>query len=507
MPEMILGLDVGSDTIKAILAARKGRRDVRVMAAEAVRLEEGVDLDAALQALAGKIRPQMSSGARCLVSLPPSDVMFRQIHLPFHDETRIRKTLSFELEPLLPLPIEEVVVDYVHLPDGGLIVAAIGKERIRKIITAVEAHLGMVSVVDIATAALAVPLLDQKSLTGTGILLDIGASSTFAVFYEKNAMVQIRSFVFGGNTITSALAQDLACETGEAERIKIRADYGTKNGLARAFCRQFCVSLKSTVEFMLLNETLHSAPARITVTGGGSLFQPLREELGKTFVAETVDYATSGQLDVDRRLRGTYQPPIMNTALATARRAFAASKSFNFRQGEFVPHSILGSLRTQFKWGAIAAAIVVLLAALSLFLDYRLMSVEASFVKKQISQIFKKHYPPNTVMVDPVAQLKARLEADRKTYAMDSGSSASSVIGLLKEMSGRIPPSLDIVLTHLHYENNLVLVKGEAKKIDDISAVKNELSKSKHFKTVTVGSTSLGKEGARVDFDLRIELR
>jgi hypothetical protein len=110
-------------------------------------------------------------------------------------------------------------------------------------------------------------------------------------------------------------------------------------------------------------------------------------------------------------------------------------------------------------------------------------------------------------MVDPVAQLKMKLAEDKKTYGIDSGSSASSVIGLLKELSSLIPPALDIVITHFHYENNLVLVKGEAKKIDDISAVKNELLKSKYFKAVDVGSTSLGKEGAKVDFDLRIELQ
>ncbi len=220
-----------------------------------------------------------------MVSLPPSDVMFRQIHLPFRDESKIKKTLPFELEPLLPLPIEEVVVDYVHLPDDGLLAAAVGKERIRKVISAVEEHLGEVSVIDIATAALALPLLEQKALTGAGILLDIGASSTFAVFYEKNAMVQIRSFAFGGNTITDALAQDLSCDQEEAEFVKINAAYGTKTGGALAACREFCVSLTNTVEFMRLNETLHSAPAQILVTGGGSLFKPLCDELEKTFGA------------------------------------------------------------------------------------------------------------------------------------------------------------------------------------------------------------------------------
>ena len=53
----------------------------------------------------------------------------------------------------------------------------------------------------------------------------------------------------------------------------------------------------------------------------------------------------------------------------------------------------------------------------------------------------------------------------------------------------------------------LVSIKGEAKKTDDISAVRNELLKSRYFKDVTMGSTSLAKDGGKVDFDLRIELK
>ena len=36
--------------------------------------------------------------------------------------------------------------------------------------------------------------------------------------------------------------------------------------------------------------------------------------------------------------------------------------------------------------------------------------------------------------------------------------------------------------------------------------IKNDLSKSKYFKNVVINSSSLDREGARVNFDLRIEL-
>ena len=508
MPQTILGLDIGADTIKAVLTQASGRMDVRVIASEIVRVEDGVDLEAALKRMAETIRPLALSRIRCVVSLPPSDVMFRQIRLPFRDESKIKKTLPFELEPLLPLPIEEVVADYVHLPDGGLLTVAVGKERIRKVLSAVEAHLGEVTIIDIATAALALPLLEQEALSGAGILLDIGASSTFAVFYEKNALVQIRSFTFGGNTITSALAEDLACDPAEAESVKISAAYGTKTGGALAICRVFCVSLANTIELMRLNETLHSPPVEILVTGGGSLFKPLVDDLEKTFgvSVKALDFGRSGQPEIDEKLQSCYSSPIMNTALATVKRAFASRKSFNFRQGEFAAKSVSGDLGKQVKWGAIIVGIILLLAAVDLFLDYQWQAKQVGNLKNQISMIFKKHYP-HAQMVDPVAQLRTKLAEDKKTYGIDDGGSGVTVLELLKDMSGFISPAMDIILTHMHYENNIVLLTGEAKKIEDVTNVKNELLKSKYFKNVAINSTSLAREGAKLNFDLRIELR
>jgi DNA-binding protein len=81
------------------------------------------------------------------------------------------------------------------------------------------------------------------------------------------------------------------------------------------------------------------------------------------------------------------------------------------------------------------------------------------------------------------------------------------VVDLLKEISDLISASHDIVINNFQYENIVVSIKAQVKNIDDVSAVKNELLQSKHFKDVAIGSTSLAKDGGKVDFDLRIELK
>jgi hypothetical protein len=405
--------------------------------------------------------------------------------------------------------VEEIGADYLPLPDGGLLAAAVEKVKIREILAAVEANLGPVSAIDVAPAARVSSLLDSREASGTGLVLDVGEFSTCAAFFEKNALVQIRSFAFGGNTITRALAGDLSLPDAEAEKIKIAAAYGAKTDQTAAACRDLARTLSNTVEFLRLNEILKDAPDRIFLTGGGSLFKELGDELGKIFgvPVESLDAQLPGHPDMDKNLKSRCLPQAMGTALAAAARGTVSRRSFNFRQGEFALRSFSGNFRRQLRWGAAIAAVVLLLAAVDLVLDYSMKAGQAADLKNSISRIFKKHFPPSTVMVDPVSQLQKKLAEDRRVLGMEDSGSNLAALELLKELSETIPPSLDIVLTHLHYENNVVLLQGEAKIVDDVTRMKNELAKSKSFRNVAVGRTALAAEGARVNFDMRIELK
>ncbi|MBP7230518.1 MAG: pilus assembly protein PilM [Syntrophaceae bacterium] len=508
MPEIILGLDVGTDTVKAVLAALRGRTVTRIFAAETVRFDENVELDAALKKIADTLLPLLPEHLRCVVSISPSQVMFRHVRLPFRDDAKIKKTLFFELEPLLPVPVEEVVADYVQLPDEGLLTAVCAKDRVRQVISAVETHLGSVLVIDIAASVLALPLLEQKSLTGCGMILDIGASSTCAVFYEKNALIQIRSFSFGGDVVTRVLADERHCSLQDAEQVKITDANAAKTGGTVEACRKFCLSLANTLEYMKLNDIFQSVPDRILLTGGGSLFSPLREELIRQIgiPVSDLDLGSSGQMQMEEKIRERYVSPVMNTALASVKRAFLSRKSFNFRQGEFAYRSVSISFKKLLIRGGMIAGILVLLAAADIFLSYQWQASRAADLKKQISIIFKKHYPSAAIMADPVQQLRTKLADDRKMYGLDSGTSGVTALEALRDLSGFIPSGLDVLITSVHYEGGKMLLKGEAKKIDDVTSVKNGLLKSKYFKNVAIGSTALSKEGDKVNFDLRIDM-
>ena len=503
MSQVLLGLDIGSSAIKAVLFTRKGLAGGHILDARILDMDDCGGLEEALKKLGEN---KMFTEASCCLTLPPADVMFRQVNLPFRDDNRIRKTLAFELEPLLPVSIDDVVTDYVMVPRNGLLVAAMTKSNIAGWIEKVEASLGKVSVIDVSIAALAAQIPADQCLGG-GIVLDIGARSTAVAFYEEGALVQIRSLAFGGVPITEALAQDLSVSTTQAEQKKISGDFPAVCPKTEDVCRHFCAELQNTIEFMKLNGSLRNPPAHLLVTGGGSLFTPLQKELEKSLALtpETLDLVHHKRLDMDEGVR--LQPQVMNTSIAAALRVPTGRKSFNLQQAEFAKKNIRRNVGGQFKWAAILAGIILLLAAANQALDYKLKTQRLDSLKKQIAMIFKKDFPDATTMIDPVQQLKTKLDENKKGFGAYKGSSETTVLNILKEMSGLIASSLDIIIYNFSYENGVINLKGEAKNVDEISAIKSELMKSKYFKEVTMGSTSLVKDGGKVNFDLRIDVQ
>ncbi|MFO7568448.1 MAG: type II secretion system protein GspL [Smithellaceae bacterium] len=506
MPGTIVGLDIGAETIKAVAVVAKGRTGVRVRAAETVRLTPDTDPEAALKALAEKMAQTVS---RVVISLPASDVMFRQITLPFRDDGRIRKTLPFEIEPLLPVPVDDVYLDYMKLSAGKLLVAAARRQHVKKWIQRVEAVLGPVSAVEVSGVLLHAASAPSGSANGPGIVLDVGESVTTAVFCDAGAIIELRSFAFGGQTITNALARDLDCDFDAAETVKQSGRYPQDSVEVRAACRSFCDQLQNTIEFMALSETMSKSPVYLTLTGGGALFLPLHKQLEETFglTPDVLDVAGSGPLDIDPKAQASFQPQVFNTALAAAKRAWSTKRLLNFRAGDPAAARAGAGLQGQIRRLSVLGAVIVLLFTAGVYLDYHTQALQAARLKEQIRVLFVRHVGPGAVMVDPLRQMENKLSESQKSYGLQEGMSDVTVVDLLREISARVTPSVDLTLTSFYYENKVALLKGEARSMDDVTAVKNELANSAHFKEAALGATSMASDGSKVNFDLRLELR
>ncbi|MEZ4550723.1 MAG: hypothetical protein R2874_09675 [Desulfobacterales bacterium] len=52
------------------------------------------------------------SGAETIASVPPKFISYRNFQVPFKDRKKIRQVLPFELEPVLPFAVDDLIIDF-----------------------------------------------------------------------------------------------------------------------------------------------------------------------------------------------------------------------------------------------------------------------------------------------------------------------------------------------------------------------------------------------------------
>src|SRR6056297_3499262 len=83
-----------------------------------------------------------TNGAICLITVPPALISYRNIRIPFKENRKIRQVLPFEVEPLLPFPLDEVILDFQtarQSENSDVIAAAVEKAKLQPILDALAA--------------------------------------------------------------------------------------------------------------------------------------------------------------------------------------------------------------------------------------------------------------------------------------------------------------------------------------------------------------------------------
>ena len=126
-------------------------------------------------------------------------------------------------------------------------------------------------------------------------------------------------------------------------------------------------------------------------------------------------------------------------------------------------------------------------------------------LRQDINAEFKKYDPEATRVVDPVAQLRGKIAEARKLSAGMGDTTEATALDLLREISVIAPANL--LLTSFSLDGDAIALKGEALNFDAVDTFKKAFANSKYFKTVTIGTTNMMKQGSKVEFDLKVTLK
>ncbi|MFZ4437463.1 MAG: pilus assembly protein PilM [Syntrophales bacterium] len=509
MPENILGLDIGAGSVKAVILSRGFRGGHRIVAARRVEIREPGGLPEALQQL---FADDAFRGTLCMTAISSGLLSFRSVRLPFRDEKKIGQTIAFALEPLIQQPLDGVFIDYRVTARGEqseIFAALADRSLVGERAALLSPYVRDTAVIDISAVPLASSLLSRPDFPTCAILLDIGALDTTAIFTGNGKILHIRHFRFGGEMATRVVAEALRIDIATAEALKKSGELPEEAGSAiRGICDRFFSELKNTQTFLRGQEGQGEAPTRIILTGGGARTPGIAEGLSRRFAVhvEQTNLMVSGGFEIDTTLRSSWDPVVMDQALALAARPLGKGSGFNFRQRASEAQAGYGELRHRLKTGSIVALVILLLAGVELGLDDYGARIRLDSLKKEINAEFRKSLPEVTRVVDPVIQLKGKIsEAKKLAAGMGDAASAVTALDILKEISALAPP--DLLVNSLALDEDVVGIKGEARNFDAVETVKKTFANSKYFKTVAIGSTNMMKQGTGVEFDLKIILK
>lgn len=504
MPQPVLALEVDAGEIKAALV-EASFRESRVLGLyrEPIALD-GSSLAEQLRRFVA--RHEIPADATVLSALPGDAATWRRIDMPFRDRKRLEQTVPFELEAQVPFALDDVVIDY-HVvsreKEGSSVLAAlVQKEDLRVHLHALQEAGLDPKIVDVAPlAALNALAVSQKEVPADCVFVTGSERRVVVAVYRGGALAGVRSIVTPAAR-PLPVPQPPPAEGEEpvpapAERVDLDPD-----DLARSVFSDLRWSIAA------LYGGTPAAHTPCLVWGDG----PLYDRLG-AMLADAVD------LDVrpwaegpSRRVAQPWsqQAPAFAVPLGLAMREVlqAGAVGVNFRKGEFAYHRTQDELRAAL-WRTAALAAVVLLAIFGhTVVEQQRLAARADALRAGIARVFTATLAEVRPGPDPVAQLRATIDADQKKLATLGDVvpiDGATAIDAMRELAVAVPAEVPVDIDEFTMDTGEIRIRATSASYETVDALKQRIEERNYFGAVEVKNVKSNREGG-VAFLLLLQL-
>ena len=480
MSKHILGIDIRARSISAVLVKSASKTN-RIEALAHTAISGFQDVEKGLAACLEKISQTAEmSGVVCMASLPADQFFFRNLKVPFREKKKIRQILPYELEAILPFPVEELVIDFYEPQSdrqADLVSAAIEKSKMEFYLAALSALNIDPKIVTVGGYVTACCLAKFGDIPDNCLFVDVGQTRFMLCLIVSGEVHFIRSF-------------------------PRPPDLSAADGLLAA-------EIQRTRHAFSENVSHKFDPTLIFLSGNGLSANTFKEGMLKQLgiSIETPNLLLTAGLSTENATHMQWDSAQMDHAFALTLIEKEDLSVLNFRQGPFAFKKHWAKYKNQLIKTGILAGLILALIFTGIIVNSFTLKKKIDRLDARIVSTFKAAFPKVEKIVDPLQQMQTKLKSARLQFAYpEEAESRIRHIDILNDISKLVPVNTDVELTRLVTGPEVVLISGQTDTFNSVNIVKNSLEKGHLFEKITISSANIDKTENRVRFNLKIQL-
>ena len=512
-----VGLDIGQTAIKAVRFRRRltGRETIEYFH---LPLPYGKPEHSEPAHRAGQLRNflwqhGLYEGGEIVTALPCQDVFIRTLSFPFRDAAKLEQVVPFEVENLIPMPLDDVAMGSMILPQRALIEGVPRQKGAEVLVTAapkdkMAEHLKFLAAADFQPAVVGVDGMALYSVTkflqeegarvpGDLAIIDVGATKTTLCLIHDGRPIVLRTVLWGGNHLTRSLAVRYACSFAEAERRKRTMAVQEIDAWLEPLLKELRVSLHA------YEGTVHQRLSHCWVSGGGAKLRDLSghvaHELGLAPVGPRQGFGANCPRAFSIAFGLAIHPKIVRPRWKTKVIGSNVAVDLNASAEHGSASSDLAKQDRRFAfWGVL---LLLILGSVDLFVHVIVKDRTLQQLKQGLQTQFVQSFGGSVGSGEELDVARYRVGQLEKSLGVIDGRQHQVLVSL-STLASHIPSGVSLTIRDLTIEGSAVHLEGETTSFDAVEKIKQTFVVDGTFRDVSVSDTRVGAVANQVIFRL-----
>jgi type IV pilus assembly protein PilM len=304
MTKNIVGVDIGSRSLRAVEVADVDKPRPTIVRFSEMALSDGAASRGEVlepQTVASALKQLWSAGGfkskNVVLGMGNQRVLARDLTVAKASRERIRESLPFQVQDMLPVPVADALLDFYPYKEtegengpvlNGLLIAAVKDAVLGNVRASKLAGLSTLGV-DLIPFANTRLLINRPGLTGTVALIEIGHSTSSVIIATDGVPQFVRIIPSGGDDVTQAIMAKRGVSVEEAVAVKrerglsthiTNAEEQASSAAIFESVNELLGSFRNTVQYFV-NTRPTDTVSQIVLAGGGALLPGLPDALSE----------------------------------------------------------------------------------------------------------------------------------------------------------------------------------------------------------------------------------